>query len=176
MVFLLLIFIGFIGLILLFALLIKKEYSLVSEITINKPSAVVFDYVTHLSNQKYFNKWVMADPDIKITTKGVDGTVGFVSAWTSDVKNVGIGEQEITGIVAGKSYDAELRFEKPFKGVSCANTTLEVLSPVETKVITTFHTKTAFPMSIMIPLIKKMLKKDMDENATNLKRVLEAQQ
>ncbi len=174
MLLILYIFIGVIAFILLFALFIKKEYSLVSEITINKPSDVVFDYVTHLSNQKYFSKWVMADPDIKITNTGIDGTVGFISAWTSDLKNVGVGAQEITKIVPGKSYDAELRFEKPFKGVSYANTTLHAVSPGQTKVIITFNTKTDFPMSAMIPLIKNMLKKDMDENAANLKRVLEA--
>ena len=58
--------------------------------------------------------------------------------------------------------------------MSYANTTLHAVSPGQTKVIITFNTKTDFPMSAMIPLIKNMLKKDMDENAANLKRVLEA--
>jgi len=163
--------VGLIALILLFALLVKKEYTLFSETTINKSSTVVLDYVTHLGNQKYYNKWMMADPKMEVTTRGVDGTVGFVSKW--DSKTAGAGEQEITSIVPGKSYDVELRFERPFKGLSYSNTTLHAITPEQTKVITTFNTKTDFPMSAMIPLLKKILKKDMDENSANLKRVLE---
>ncbi len=38
----------------------------------------------------------MMDPNVKLIYTGTDGTVGFKSAWSSDVKNVGVGEQEAT--------------------------------------------------------------------------------
>ena len=169
------IIIGLVGLILLMASMMEKEYSLSSSIIINRPQNVVFDYVKHLKNQERYSKWVMADPNVKLTYTGIDGTVGFRAAWESADKNVGVGEQEITSIKEGIGYDAEIRFEKPFKGVSTANVTTEALSSNQTKVTTTFNSKTPFPMNIMVPMIKKMLTKDMNQNSTTLKSVLENQ-
>ncbi|MGF1638791.1 MAG: SRPBCC family protein [Cyclobacteriaceae bacterium] len=164
-----------IALILLIALVMKKSYSITSEVIVNRPKKAVFDYIKHIKNQEKYSKWMLADPNIEIEYKGIDGTLGFVSAWQSAVKNVGVGEQEITFIQEGNRYDVEIRFKKPFEGVSQATNTVEAVGDQQTKVITTFHSKTPFPMSIMIPMIKKMLKKDMDENGTNLKRILEQQ-
>ena len=164
-----------VGLILLMASLMEKEYSLSSSIIINRPQNVVFDYVKHLKNQERYSKWVMADPNVKLTYTGTDGIVGFRAAWESADKNVGVGEQEIMIIKEGIGYDAEIRFEKPFKGVSTANVTTEAISSNQTKVTTTFNSKTPFPMNIMVPMIKKMLTKDMNQNSTTLKSVLENQ-
>ena len=164
-----------VGLILLAASMMEKEYSLSSSIIINRPQNVVFDYVKHLKNQERYSKWVMADPKVKLTYTGTDGNVGFRAAWESADKNVGVGEQEIMSIQEGIGYDAEIRFEKPFKGISTANVTTEAMSSNQTKVTTTFNSKTPFPMNIMVPMIKKMLQKDMDMNSENLKRVLENQ-
>ena len=164
-----------VGLILLAASMMEKEYSLSSSIIINRPQNVVFDYVKHLKNQERYSKWVMADPNVKLTYTGTDGNVGFRAAWESADKNVGVGEQEIMSIQEGIGYDAEIRFEKPFKGISTANVTTEAMSSNQTKVTTTFNSKTPFPMNIMVPMIKKMLQKDMDMNSENLKRVLENQ-
>ena len=163
------------GLLLLLASIMEKEYSLSSSIIINRPQNVVFDYVKHLKNQERYSKWVMADPNVKLTYTGTDGTVGFRAAWESVDKNVGVGEQEIMSIQEGIGYDAEIRFEKPFKGISTANVTTEAVSSNQTKVTTTFNSKTPFPMNLMVPMIKKMLQKDMDVNSENLKRVLENQ-
>ena len=164
-----------VGLILLAASMMEKEYSLSSSIIINRPQNVVFDYVKHLKNQERYSKWVMADPNVKLTYTGTDGTVGFRAAWESADKNVGVGEQEIMNIKEGVGYDAEIRFEKPFKGVSTANVTTEAVSSNQTKVTTTFNSKTPFPMNIMVPMIKKMLTKDMNQNSATLKSVLENQ-
>ena len=164
-----------VGLILLAASMMEKEYSLSSSILINRPQNMVFDYVKYLKNQERYSKWVMADPNVKLTYTGTDGTVGFRAAWESADKNVGVGEQEIMSIQEGIGYDAEIRFEKPFKGISTANVTTEAMSSNQTKVTTTFNSKTPFPMNIMVPMIKKMLTKDMNQNSETLKRVLENQ-
>lgn len=161
-----------VGLLLLAASMMEKEYSLSSSIIINRPQNVVFDYVKHLKSQERYSKWVMADPNVKLTYTGTDGTVGFRAAWESADKNVGVGEQEIMSIQEGIGYDAQIRFEKPFKGISTANVTTEAVSSNQTKVTTTFNSKTPFPMNLMVPMIKKMLQKDMDTNSENLKRVL----
>jgi hypothetical protein len=158
---------------LLMALILPKEFVIISEIEIDRPLDEVFEFVTHLKNQEKYSKWVMADPHIKMDYRGKDGTVGFIAAWKSNVKNVGEGEQEITKITEDQGYDVEIRFEKPFKGVSHANTRLKALSDYQTEVCTTFVTRTPFPMNAMTAVMKNTLLRDMDENSAKLKRVLE---
>lgn len=156
------------------AAIMKKEMSLSSEVIINRSQTDVFNYIKHIKNQENYSKWVMADPNSKITYTGIDGTVGFKAAWNSQMKNVGVGEQEITKITEGVAYDVILRFEKPFKGISYANASTEALSANQTKVITTFSSTTPFPMNLMSAMMKGMLLQDMNENSANLKKVLEA--
>jgi hypothetical protein len=120
------------------------------------------------------SKWVIADPNAKLNYIGEDGAIGFISQWESELKNVGIGEQEIMYINENDSYQVEIRFKKPFEGVSQAITTTEAISDKQTKVTTTFLTSTPFPMNVMVPFISKMLKKDMDGNMVRLKANLEA--
>ncbi|MGV3630350.1 MAG: SRPBCC family protein [Bacteroidota bacterium] len=158
---------------LVMALILPKEFVVISEIVIEKPEDEVFDYVTHLKNQKHYSKWIMADPKIQMDYHGKDGTAGFIAAWKSNIKNVGAGEQEITKIIEGQGYDVEIRFEKPLKAVSHASIRIKALSDYQTQVTTTFVTRTAFPMNAMTAVMKTTLLKDMDQNSANLKKVLE---
>lgn len=169
----LIIIISIIALLLMVAAIMKKEMSISSEIIINRSQIDVFNYIKHIKNQEKYSKWVMADPNSKITYTGIDGTVGFKSAWNSQMKNVGVGEQEITKITEGVGYDVILRFEKPFKGISYANATTQALSNNQTKLTTTFSSTTPFPMNLMSAMMKNMLLKDMNKNSSNLKKVLE---
>ena len=170
----LLAFSAIIALIFIAALFMKKVYTISASTVINRPRNDVFNYVKILKNQENYSKWVMADPNAKLNYIGEDGTIGFISQWESELKNVGIGEQEIMYINENDSYQIEIRFKKPFEGVSQAITTTEAISDNQTKVTTTFLTSTPFPMNVMVPFISKMLKKDMDGNMTRLKANLEA--
>jgi hypothetical protein len=156
------------------ALFMKKKYSISAEIIINQPKSDVFNYIKILKNQENYSKWVMDDPNAKLNYIGEDGTIGFISQWESNLKNVGIGEQEITDIKENEFYKVEIRFKKPFEGISQAITKTEAISENQTKVTTTFHTYTPFPMNVMVPFISKMLKTDMDGNMSRLKANLEA--
>lgn len=162
-----------IGLLLLMATLMPKKYALESSIVINRPQADVFHYIRQIKNQERYSKWVMADPNLDIVYTGTDGEVGFVSTWKSAQKNVGEGAQEITKIFPGQGYEVEIRFEKPFKGTSYAVAMAREVAPNQTKVTTTFHTSMPFPMNAMAPMLKKMLLRDMNETASNLKKQLE---
>ena len=164
-----------IALLLLAAAIMDKDYTISSGIVINKPKDVVFAYVRNLKNQEKYSKWVMADPNAKLTYTGTDGTVGFKAAWESANKNVGVGEQEITKIDEAGRYDVEIRFKKPFEGVSHAYTTAEAAGTGQTKATNIFVSRMNFPMNLMIPMMKNMLRKDMDTNMQNLKRILESQ-
>jgi|ERR1700730_9563721 len=162
------------------ALLTKREYTIMREITINRPKHEVFNYVKLLKNQDYYNKWVMMDPTMKKEYKGIDGTVGFVYAWESNNKQVGMGEQEIIKIKEGESIDHELRFMKPFEGKATAR-----LIPAsvpgsdnrrnETRVNWVFNGLRNYPMKIVHLLfnLKKVLGKDLQTSLATLKAVLE---
>jgi len=162
-----------IALLLLTAAILPKTSTLTVSTVIDRPVREVFEYVKHLKNQKYYSVWVMADPDVKLSYTGEDGTVGFISAWSSENKNVGVGAQEITNIVDGQRYDVELRFEKPFKATNQAYTTTEALGNDQTRVTNVFTAHSAFPMNLMSVLMKNMLLRDMNQNMANLKKELE---
>lgn len=175
MLYIILISVGaFIALVLIIALLMPKKSQLSSEIVINKPKSEVFDFIIHMRNQEKYSKWVMADPNAKLVYKGEDGKVGFISEWKSENKNVGEGAQELIKIEDGEYYEIELRFEKPFKGISYSKTITQTVAQNQTKVVTTFSSTTPYPMNIMLPMLKNMLLKDMNETATNLKKILES--
>jgi hypothetical protein len=74
---------------LIVALFLKKNYEVQREILINKPKQQVFIYLKFLKNQNNFSKWASMDRNMEKTYKGTDGTVGFVSAWTSTNPDVG---------------------------------------------------------------------------------------
>lgn len=170
----LLVLVGLLAVIFLAALFMRKSYSLSVSVIINKPQTEVFNYIKYLKHQENYSKWVMADPNVKMNYTGTDSTVGFKAAWESKDKNVGVGEQEIIEIMDGSAYRVEIRFEKPFKGISYATNSTIAINENTTKLTTVFETKTPFPMNVMIPLISKMLIKDMNQNSNNLKKILEA--
>jgi uncharacterized protein YndB with AHSA1/START domain len=161
---------------LIVALFVKKDYEVEREITINKPKEEVFDYVKFLKNQDNYSKWATMDPEMKKTYRGTDGTVGFVSAWKSDNKDVGKGEQEIMKITEGKRIDFELRFFEPFESTEPAYMTTESVSENQTKVKWGFSGHMDYPMNIMMLFMdfEKMIGDDLDTGLKNLKSVLEA--
>ena len=168
----LLILAGIVALLLVIAFLTKKEYNVVSEISIGASQQEVFDYVKHIKNQDHYNKWVMADPNMKKEFKGTDGTIGFIYAWNGN-KEGGEGEQEIKALEEGKNIKMEIRFVRPFAGIAYAEMTTESLSDNQTKATWRTASKMKYPLNIMLPFIVKMLEKDMGTSLTTLKNILE---
>lgn len=166
---------GLIFILLIIALFVRKEYSLVREINISKPVNEVFDYLKFLKNQDNFSKWALMDPNMKKEYKGVDASVGFISAWDSKNKNVGKGEQEIKNLSEGKRIDYEIRFIKPFSGVAQSYLTIENISGNETRINWGFASKMKYPMNLMLLFMNmdKMLGNDLETGLKNLKNILE---
>jgi hypothetical protein len=155
------------------ALFIKKEYTIESNVTIDKPKQEVFNYVKYLRNQEHYSKWVMMDPAMKKEFKGADGTVGFVYAWDSLRKDAGKGEQEIKGIIDGKRIDVEVRFERPFAGIAYTPISTESISENQTRVLWEMNGKNKYPMNFMNLFLLKMLAKDMSTSLATLKNIVE---
>ena len=143
-------------------------------ITINKSSGLVFDYLKITRNQDNFSVWNMADPNMKKTHKGTDGTVGFKYSWDSTVKNVGAGEQEITAIEDGKSIDYAIRFFRPMQNSGKTKFHITSLGDESTSVVWLFDSPSKFPMSLLSPIFKRMLGKDLEKGLINLKGILES--
>ena len=164
-----------IALLLIFALFLEKEYSINKEIIINKPVSEVFAYLKHIKNQDYFSKWVMTDPKMEKKYKGIDGTVGFVYAWDSKNKKAGAGEQEIIKIEEDRIIDIEVRFIRPFAGISYTPFRTAFISEDQTKVIWGIRNKMKYPMNLMVFVfnMKKILGKDIEISLGNLKTILE---
>lgn len=157
------------------ALFIKKEYAVEKEIIINKPRSEVFEYIRFLKNQDNFSKWAMMDPEMEKTYRGVDGEVGFVSAWKSDNEDVGVGEQEIIKITDGERIDYELRFFEPFEATDNAYMITESAGDGKTLVKWGFDGKMAYPMNLMFLFMDfdAMLGDDLQTGLDRLKVELE---
>lgn len=142
-------------------------------IKINKSSRLVFDYLKITRNHDNFSVWNMADPNMKKTHKGTDGTVGFVYNWDSTMKNVGAGEQEITAIEDGKSIEYTIRFSRPMQNTGKTKFQITNLGDDNTSVDWIFDSPSRFPMSLFSPIFKRMLGKDLEKGLINLKGILE---
>ena len=166
-----------VALMLIVALFVKKDYSVEREIVINKSKEKVFDYIVSLRNQDNFSKWANMDPNMKKEYRGTDRTVGFVSAWDSNDKNVGKGEQEISNITEGERIDYTIHFIKPFDAKAKAYMTTESKGKNETLVKWGFSSSMKYPMNLMLLFMdmEKMLGSDLETGLNNLKTVLENQ-
>ena len=160
--------------VLVIGLFTKKEYSIVREITINKSRQEVFNYVSHLKNQQYFNTWAMKDPNAKHEEKGTDGTVGYVFTWNSQDNEVGEGIQTIKSITEGERINYDVQFIRPFAGEATCYISTEPEGN-STKVKWGFDSGMKYPMNIMMIFfdVPGMLGKEMDRSLVNLKNELE---
>lgn len=168
----LLVLAGIVALFLIVALLSRKGYDVRCELVINAPKQEVFNYLKHLKNQDNFNIWVMKDPEAKREFTGEDGTEGFIYAWNGN-KQSGEGAQEIKNITDGQTIKTEIRFVRPFAAIAYADYITESLSENQTKVTWSNASTMKYPLNIMVPMVEKMLAKDMDTSLANLKNILE---
>lgn len=166
---------GLIAAILIVALFVKKNFNVEKEIVINKPKQEVFDYIRLLRNQDNYSVWAERDPKMKRKFTGTDGAAGFISAWESDHKQVGMGEQEIIKITEGERIDTELRFIKPFKTQSDAYMITEAIDAGHTKVRWGFDGSFPYPFNALLLVMNmdKATGSDFSTGLSNLKALLE---
>lgn len=170
----LIVIVAIIAVILVIGLILPREYTVEREIEINCPEQEVFEYVRSLQLQNEWTVWGDLDPNAVYSYTGVDGTVGFISAWQGN-KDVGKGEQEIVNIVEGERIDIALRFFEPFKSEAKVYITTESIAENQTLVKWGMHGKAPFPMNILMLFmnIENSVGKDYDQGLINLKLILE---
>jgi hypothetical protein len=158
---------------LIIALFGRKAYVVSAEIVVDKPMDHVFSYLRKMGNQKYFNKWVMTDPNAKFSENGTDGEVGFVLSWDSENKQVGAGSQKIVGIELNDSIHYDIQFIRPMEGIAHTRFELEKVGENQTKVIWAFQSSMKYPSNIFLIVFKvdRMLQRDMEVSMANLRKV-----
>jgi hypothetical protein len=114
----------------------------------------------------------MRGTDRKREFKGTDGTVGYIYAWSGN-KDAGEGEKEIKHIVEGKRIESEIRFVKPMTTSATIIMETESLSDDQTKVSWSNAGTLKYPVNLFVPMMEKMLPKDMDTSLLTLKNILE---
>jgi uncharacterized protein YndB with AHSA1/START domain len=157
------------------ALFVPRDYSVVREVTIERPHQEVYEYTKLLKNQDQYSKWQLMDPEMQKEYRGTDGKVGFVSFWKSDNPEVGSGEQEILAIKDGERIDYALRFFEPFQSEDKAYMEFEKIDSNKTKVRWGFDGHMAYPMNAMLFVMdmEAMLGDDFEVGLRNLKEILE---
>ena len=165
---------GILALLLLLILIAPKVYDVKRSIVVNRSVGDTFQYLKLIKNQDHWSPWKKRDPNMKQTHTGVDGTVGFVNRWEGN-KDVGVGEQELTGYVENERIDSELRFEKPWKSISNGYFLLRELEPQKTEVVWGFSGKNKPPINVMMLFynMDKAVGKDFQEGLASLKAQLE---
>lgn len=173
--YILLVFVSFVVVVLLVAAFVPTEFGVVRDVSIDQPKGEVFEYVKFLKNQDHFSAWSKIDPNMRKDFKGIDGTVGFISAWNSQHPDVGVGEQEIIRIDNGKRIDYQLRFMEPFESTSTAYMVFDSIDSSRTKLRWGFNGEMVYPMNLMLLFMNMEgeLGGDLQEGLDNLKLILE---
>ncbi|MBP6385378.1 MAG: SRPBCC family protein [Pseudarcicella sp.] len=157
------------------ALFVKKDYTVVRVVTINKPKTEVFNYLKYLKNQEQYSPWSKMDPNMKQSYKGTDATIGFTSIWEGDDNTVGSGEQEITKITEGEKIELELRFIKPFASTCQAFFSTDSLAQNETKVTWGMAGTSPYPTNLMNLFMNmdEMVGTEFKKGLDDMKEILE---
>lgn len=158
-------------LLLVVALFIPNDYTVTHTVTIKKPQKEVYDYVKNLKNQEVWSSWVLADPNIKLTYTGTDGTVGATQAWDGN-DEVGAGSQTITKL-DGERIDIDLHFIKPFEGDSKGASIIKAIDANSCTHTEEFYGNEPYPKNLMSILFKKFIGDSFEKNGENLKKALE---
>lgn len=159
---------------LVIAMFSKNKYTLTREIIINRPSDAVFNYIRYLRNQPEYNKWLLLDPNTKISYKGEpDGSPGAILTFESSNSKTGKGEFETKKITAGERVDFEIRFL-----AFTANGYMDVkaLSPNSTKLTWVYNSGMNWPVNFVLLFMDmdKIIGKDIAESLNNMKHRLES--
>ncbi len=157
----------------IFSLVMPKTMHVESNITINRPVSEVYHFAKYIDNMDKVSVWMTMDPDMKKSSTGTDGEVGFISQWESNKKSVGSGEQEIKELMPDQHIKTELRFTKPNESTGEAMITTVPDGENSTIVTWSFDGDLPWPVNVMGPMIKSQLKGQLNTGLENMKESLE---
>ena len=138
-------------------------------IEVDAEPSVVYQKINGLGKMSEWQPWLKKDPNAEVSITGTDGQVGAIRHWSSSVDEVGVGEQELTKLVANQRVESKLRFMKPFESQADSYIQLDPIGSDKTKVTWGMMTNVPFPANIMMKFQVKSLKKSFLMGLTDLK-------
>ena len=164
-----------IAILILLGILAPSGYEVTRTIQINREQEIVYHYLRFLQNQRHYSVWAKMDPKQEVYFSGIDGEVGFILGWKSEIDSVGSGEQEIKSLQPFNQIKTEVRFKEPFESVGNSEMNISALDSSSTQVNWKFYGTSSFPMNAMLLFMDMdaMLGKDIEKGLSNLKNILE---
>ena len=153
------------------ALFIPKTYHVERSVTINSPREKVWSNVSSLHGLHSWSPWIEADPNVKITYEGQDGTVGAAYHWVGN-SDVGEGIQTISKIEPQNTFGTHIHFIEPMDGESDANINL-ANEGTGTKVTWSLDGKDPYPMNVMVLFMDKFIGDQYSKGLNKLKTLCE---
>lgn len=163
------------AMVLLLGIIAPSGYEVTRTLQINREQEIVYHYLRFLQNQRHYSVWAKMDPKQEVYFSGIDGEVGFILGWKSQIDSVGSGEQEIKFLQPYNQIKTEVRFKEPFESVGNSEMNLTAIDSATTEVNWKFYGTSSFPMNAMLLFIDMddMLGKDIEKGLNNLKHILE---
>jgi hypothetical protein len=163
-----------IGIPLIAALFVSKDFNYEKSISINAPIDSVWVYTSSLNGLDKWSPWNDYDPKMKKTMTGTDGQVGAMSAWESDVDEVGKGSQTIKNIQQPNLFETTLKFYVPYESEAAAYVKLEPEGE-GTKATWGFKSQMPYPMNFTMVVMDMgaMMDKDFTSGLSKLKVLCE---
>ncbi len=162
-----------VGLVLIVALFVPKEFKYEKSIVIKASIEKVWGNINSLSALDRWNPWNDRDPNMKKETIGMDSTVGAMQSWESKI--VGSGSQTIETIEKPTFLETKLDFYKPHKSHGKAYVKLTA-NGNQTKATWGMTGRIPYPINIMILFMdmEKNMGKDWDNGLSKLKKISES--
>lgn len=114
-----------IGLPLVIALFVDKDFSHEEKVSIDAPILKVWNQTNTLKQMDNWSPWTKKDPDITQSFTGAEGSVGAKNCWDSQHPEVGAGCQTITKVDAPYLLETHLDFTRPQESQGDAYVKLE---------------------------------------------------
>jgi Polyketide cyclase / dehydrase and lipid transport len=171
------ILIGLIVVISVFLVIVAKQpshFRVERSITVNAPSALVFDHVNDLHKWEQWSPWAKLDPNAKGTFEGPGAGLGASHSWAGN-KDVGEGKMTIIESRAGEFVRFRLDFLKPFKATNTSEFTF-TSEGTQTAVTWSMEGTNNFIFKAVGLFMDcdKMIGKDFEKGLADLKTVSEA--
>ncbi len=165
-----------VALVLIIALFVPKDVVYEKSILINAPIETVWENTNSLADMDKWNPWDEKDPMMVKDFSGIDGTIGAMQSWDSDVKEVGKGSQTITNIEAPTLFETDLLFLTPYESEAKAYVKLAQEGD-QTNVTWGFKSVMPYPLNITSLFInmESMMGEDWNKGLTKLKTISETE-
>lgn len=170
---LLLIAIGFITILMM---VVPVKQVLVRTTTINAKPAIVYEYLTRLSNFNKWSAWNKNDSSIVNTITGTDATLGAINNWKGNPDLSGEGKIEVTSLEINQEIEHQLTFIGPKSGSAYSEFDLFDENG-QTRLRWTYDRSTTRPWNILnlFNSLDKEIGKDFEKSLANLKMIIEGE-